>query len=1185
MNSETTTIRALVDRFYESYFDPKEKGYKDSDYRLMETHYKSYETFLTELREIFEDEDKVYYRYAAPGVTITGKIIISDLRMEEQKTHDNISIQPRRARLSGNTLACDVYAHIKQVLILEKEETKELDSDMDTTTAKTTRTEYVIGEDKDTKLISVPLLVLEGGRTSLNKNDFNNYSPSELGGYFIIRGNEKVAINSTSTIPNRPRISIVDGVIKLYIKSFRESKQVQHISIRINNRNNNIVTFSSQLLTDMNIFVLMRYFQLSDETIFGLITNGNHNLMGKVEKWINDSHFSHEKNETVLISDEFKYIEQKIKGRDEKSKNLSTKSIRDYFEQEFLPHINTNSLLEKGVYLCYLVKKLLLCSVSGSSPRYYDKDSFLGKQFYTIGYYMTDIVRSSLNKILDKNIEIFKQAEKNASGNIYSLLTNNKMFEIRNILSSFSTSEITNDICVLVSIGTYTYFTVILNTERQSSFTIPYTARRINKSLRQPKQAITKMLDARDFHVSSAGFMDSETPEHGHTVGLTSSLSLVSSISCITRKSEEMVQQAIINYYNTKRDALRVSSSHPNKFIFILESRIIDFIRADKAYEFYNMLRYEKRSGTFIEDDIGIVYDYYEKEIRINTFNGRLTKPVLLFDDEGIELAVSKLNKSELEEFNNIKSFTEMYEKFKHIYEIVDIEQFIYSMVCRDAYMLLENRKKYERARSNRDRTKVGMYVQYELMEAPGDLLNGFNVSAMMFPNMIRGNRVIFGASQIKQTATFSTPDFNNYISNSLFLLGPERPIIISKALKYTRLANIGFGQNAMIALMPYFGMEKDDAVIVKASSVHRGFLTTITSKKYIKQLDKANEANDESNCVRITSNYSKLNKYGYLDMNTVVTKNDVIVKNIVPITKKESTGELITIDNSEVYTNLYPGRLVTHAINVLTNKKEHRMQINSFRPLVQGDKLGTRSAQKGTVSGLIEDRYMPYDENGMRPDIICNPLAIGNRMTSSFWMEAILNACIVKTKGECIDFNLFDGSYHDLLEYAKEILGADLGERILYDPSTNRKQKVPCLFAPLYYSSSRHKVQDKVYGRAKGAINQITRQANGGKGKGGGLKFGEMERDCIIAHGVSYTLLDILSDPYDSRIFLYFCNRCGMLARHFKDMFGYEREICSYCKDSAIIKFQLPYVFLTLIIENMARGHLILPKNLPIKY
>lgn len=1161
-------LNELIDHFYKLYFNPGTRGPKDSMYRPFESQYKSYSQFLHGLKHYFEADDKEYYNKIVGDVEISGRIIISNFHLEHQKLCDDSPMNPRMARLTGTTLNCDGIGDVKQIIRLSWD-TRQSNTDASLISVREVK-EYVIAEDLNSKILTVPLMITEGGRTDLTPFDYNNYSPIEFGGYFIIKGNEKIASNSMTMVLNRPRIYLDDKSFKIYLHSYSESKQIQYISIKNNNRKSNLVSFSSQRLNDVNIFCLIRYFGLTDKMIMSIILKNDTGLMSTAEKWLVDSR-------SFGMSD-FEHIKSKTNKHVGKNQGQVTVSdiLQEYFENDFLPHLETKSLVTKATYLSYLVNKLLRCVVTGSDIRYYDKDSIVGKQFLTVGYYFKYIVRNAMTKIMRKITDTFYSSIDTNNKLIQNIIKTGNVSEVRNILGSFTTAEITNDLGVLVSIGTFKTYSVISNIERYSIFSFPYAARKINKALKQPKQAITKMLDARDSHVSHIGFLDpNETPEHGGNTGLTLSLALVSSISVVEDHQEKNVHAAIIAFYKTKLDYMVEVYSDTVKFVFILESKIIDFVHVDYAYKFYLELRHAKQNGDFIEDDIGIIYDYSEQEIRINTFSGRLTKPLLLFDETGHTLKIDRLSQTDKNKFLELTSFTEVYNMFPNIFEVVDAEQFVYSMVCISSTRAIENKLSIE---YGLEHTKVGEIkpielFNYELLEAPPDLLMSFMSSSMPAPNFIMGTRVIFGTSQIKATGSIVTPDFKNTIANSMFMPGPERPILSCKAFDYTRIPMAGFGQNCMVAVCPYFGFEKDDAIVVKRSSVERGILTVEVTKKFIKQVDVGNETNSLSTCIRVTNNFGKLNSRGYNDIGTVVENGDVLVKNIIPISKQTTTGELITIDNSEIYVHNFPGRVTTHVINQQTNKKEHRIQTNSFRGLVPGDKLGTRSAQKGTISEMFPDNLMPYDEDGVSPDLIVNPLASTSRKTGSFWIEALLGACFVKSGCKWVDFKSFDGSIDGIIEYATKILGPDLSEKTLYDPITNKPMKAKVFMAPMYYSASKHKVDDKAYGRSKGATNNITRQANGGRGKGGGLRFGEMERDCLIAQAASDTLHEILSDPYDSALFTYICDTCGLQARYTKDMFGVERQVCTNCPVSKIHKINSPFVLGTLNNESLSRG------------
>lgn len=189
-----------------------------------------------------------------------------------------------------------------------------------------------------------------------------------------------------------------------------------------------------------------------------------------------------------------------------------------------------------------------------------------------------------------------------------------------------------------------------------------------------------------------------------------------------------------------------------------------------------------------------------------------------------------------------------------------------------------------------------------------------------------------------------------------------------------------------------------------------------------------------------------------------------------------------------------------------------------------------SRHGQKGTVGMLLDEQDMPFTASGLRPDLIMNPHAVPSRMTIAQLMENIYGKIGVQ-RG-----TLGDGTPYSHLKVAdlkKHMLDLGMhpyGNEILYNGETGEMMEAEIFMGPTFYQRLKHMVCDKQHSRSRGPIVSLTRQPCEGRSRDGGLRVGEMERDCLLSHGAAaFTkerLMD-MSDPFPTGI----CKTCGTLA------------------------------------------------------
>ena len=410
-------------------------------------------------------------------------------------------------------------------------------------------------------------------------------------------------------------------------------------------------------------------------------------------------------------------------------------------------------------------------------------------------------------------------------------------------------------------------------------------------------------------------------------------------------------------------------------------------------------------------------------------------------------------------------------------------------------------------------------------------------------------------------------------------LMTPQSPIVRPYMYDICGMDHYSFGTNAIVAVISYTGYDMEDAMILNKSSVELGFCNSVMYKTEI--IDLAEEEDRSSG--HLTFGYNPNDDYGkppytldgdglpsigqYLEQGSQYYSfiNHTTKRMVV---KKYISSEAAYVDNIKILGNDSGTSDFTRVSITL------RIPRN---PMI-GDKFASRHGQKGVCSRLWPMESLPFTESGMYPDIIFNPHGFPSRMTIGMMIESLAGKAAA-VNGECYDATPFTFSEeHPAIEYFGEMLRKAgfnyYGTEKMYSGVSGVELEAEIFFGVVHYQRLRHMVSDKYQVRTTGPVDTLTQQPLKGRRRGGGVRFGEMERDALLSHGAAMLLHDRLMVNSDLTQ-AYVCEKCESILSPISE---YRRDTkkqfwhCKLCKSSehlAII--DIPYVFYYLVNELAA--------------
>ena len=990
----------------------------------------------------------------------------------------------------------------------------------------------------------------------------------DSGGYFIINGSEKTCIAQERVVENKVQCFNISKNNPKWswvaeIKSIPESKNIspKQLSAYLSSKNNGfghtIFVQLPRMKTPVPLFIVFRAFGvISDKDICEIICAGDDSILPYLRASVVDSNeILTQEKAIIYLTNVVMYTPINV---DKETGSLKkTSFMMDVLNNDIFPHCRTKE--QRVHFMGYMVNKLIKCSV-GDEPGD-DRDSFTNKRIDTTGPLLLNLFRNYLNKMIkdiqkqiirEINIGSWRSTEDFGSvinmTNMYKII---KSTTIENgIKRALSTGDFgvkqpnTNKVGVAQVLNRLTYVSALSH------------LRRVNT----PIDKTCKLIPPRKLHPTSWGFTcPAESPEGG-SVGVVKNLSYLAHIT--TSSNGEILQDIILPYIVPVGGDKGLVKSSVKMFI---NGSCIGYIK-DSPIELYELLKLKKYKG-IINIYTSVVFDFKRLELRVCNDAGRLTRPMLKVKNNKLLITPDIIADIKTHKL----SWDDLLTDFKipaSVIEYIDSAEQNSSMIAMMPTDLV----------SEKD-----VQYNYTHCEIHPSTIFGILASCIPFPEHNQSPRNTYQCAMGKQAMGMYVTNFDVRMDKTAYVLTyPMRPLVETRIMNMIGLNQIPSGCQVIVAIMTHTGYNQEDSILFNKGSIDRGlFQATIYHTE--KDEDKKVNGDDEIRCKpdktktkgMFFGNYDKVDITGLMELNELVENKDIIIAKVSQI--KEARNDHSKVIKYEDKSKIYKTTEETYIDKKMINRNADgytccKVRLRSVRKPIIGDKFSSRHGQKGTIGNIIPECDMPFNADGIRPDIIINPHAIPSRMTIAQLKETVLGKTLLSLGlfGDGTSFGVM--GVKDICNELQKVGYESNGNELLYNGLTGEQLETSVFIGPVFYQRLKHMVTDKQHSRGIGPMMNLTRQPAEGRSKDGGLRFGEMERDCMCAHGASRFTRGRMYDASDA-FSVHVCKKCGMIASYNDEK---HIHLCKMCENRTDFSYvELPYscklMFQELITMNIA--------------
>ena len=1009
----------------------------------------------------------------------------------------------------------------------------------------------------------------------------------DAGGYFIINGSEKTClaqeraaentIQCFNKVKNNTKWSCIAEIKSVPDAKCISPKQIaMYMSTKNNGFGTGIYLQIPRIKNPIPLFIVFRALgiisdkEICEHVVLDCDNPDNTQILMELRGSIVDAnkyltqdsameYITHHAMYTPLNMDKETGVRKKMEF---------TKQI---IQNDIFPHCNTD--VQKKMFLGYMANRLIRCSVGLDKPS--DRDSYLNKRVDLTGMLLNNLFRNYFNKLVkDMQKQIIREINHGSWRSTEDYLSIVNMTNIYKILKSTTMENgikralSTGDFAIMHSNGNKAGVAQVLN--RLTYISALSHLRRVNT----PIDKSGKLIAPRKLSSTSWGFLClAETPE-GASVGVVKNLSYMThvTIPCESDGLYEFVEEHV-----EMLDSIDKKTLFSGVKVFINGTWIGN---AKAPTELYASLKQKKYKG-IINVYTSIIFDTQRKEIRVCNDAGRLTRPVLRVKNSEILLKnshVAGLNKKTLC-WNDLLTDCRNDEA---VIEYIDAAEQNFSMIAM-APNKLKIGYKQNSSKDLEGGKDVNYIYKYTHCEIHPSTIFGILASCIPFPEHNQSPRNTYQCAMGKQAMGMYVTNYDNRMDKTAYVLTyPMRPLVDTRNMNLIKLNEIPSGSQVIVAIMTHSGYNQEDSILFNKGSIDRGlFQATIyhTEKDEDKNSQGDEEIRRKPNPAKTKGmklgNYDKINQNGVVPENTLVENRDIIIAKMVAI--KDARNNHTQVIKYKDQSKIFRTKEETYVDKNMIGKNGDgytlcKVRLRTIRKPVIGDKFSSRHGQKGTIGNIIPECDMPYTESGVKPDIIINPHAIPSRMTIAQLKETLLGKVLLEMGlfGDGTSFGDFE--IKDICKKLSAVGYESTGNELLYNGLTGEQIESSIFIGPVYYQRLKHMVADKYHSRATGPMVNLTHQPAEGRARDGGLRYGEMERDCMCSHGASRFNKGRLYDASDA-FHVNVCKKCGMIAAYNDKLHIHHCKMCDNRTDFNYV--ELPYacklMFQELMTMNVA--------------